>query len=169
MFSLLKKSIERCDRLQGIQLIGSVNGGTGAAAAPLIVRGLKEEGIITDKCPIIGYFISPTKYYVSTSRQPINSYYALSELHQDLSMAVLVENEQVGWQLDVGCFEHKGLGQYLYEATYYESGMRLMNEIIATSYAGITSCLRFGCEEALGLNGNLRSLQHLAQSVVLNE
>ena len=68
--------------------------------------------------------------------------------------------------MDEGCFEYKGVGQAAYKASYYESGMRFMNEIIAATLASITSCVRFGGESAPGLSYGMRSLSEIASLLV---
>lgn len=68
--------------------------------------------------------------------------------------------------MDQACFEYKGIGQYAYDGSYYESGMRFMNEIIAATLTGITSCIRYGGENAPGLSYGMRSLNELATLLV---
>ena len=43
----------------------------------------------------VAYLVAPSPHYVSTSLQPLNSYYALQELNESLDLVFLLDNDQV--------------------------------------------------------------------------
>lgn len=134
----LRKQLEPCECLQGVQFTHSVGGGTGSGLGSLLFTRIHEEYYDHIDC---AYTVLPSSTVSDIVTEPYNAVLALHHMADNLNMCMLFDNEALCGLLS----RHLGLGRPTY---------REINHYIATAMSGITSPIRFSGL----LNSNYRKL-----------
>ncbi|CDZ98181.1 tubulin beta chain [Phaffia rhodozyma] len=138
VLEVLRLQAERCELLQGFQLLHSLGGGTGSGLGSLLLTKIKEE--YPDRM-LASYSILPSPRVSDTVVEPYN---ALLSTHQ------LVENSDLAFCIDNEALYDICIRTLKTPSPTYEN----LNGIIARVMSGITTTLRFPGQ----LNSDLRKL-----------
>ncbi|KAL7415489.1 beta-tubulin [Mrakia frigida] len=138
VLDVLRIQAERCDLLQGFQLLHSLGGGTGSGMGSLLLSKVKEE--FPDRM-LATFSVLPSPKVSDTVVEPYN---ALLSFHQ------LVENSDLTFCIDNEALYDICVRTLKTASPTYEN----LNSIIARVMAGITTTLRFPGQ----LNSDLRKL-----------
>ncbi|KAH7098694.1 beta-tubulin [Auriculariales sp. MPI-PUGE-AT-0066] len=129
---------ERCDALQGFQLLHSLGGGTGAGLGSLLLGKLREE--FPDRM-ITTYSILPSPKVSETVTEPYNCMLSVNQLVECTDMTICLDNEAL---YDIAQTTLKQVSP----------GFDTLNSLVAQVMCGTSTSLRFPGQ----LNGDLRKL-----------
>ncbi|XP_033124218.1 tubulin beta chain-like [Anneissia japonica] len=138
VMDVVRSEAESCDCLQGFQITHSLGGGTGSGLGTLLMSKLQEE--FPDRV-LASYSVLPSPGASATIVEPYNS---------GLSMHQLIDHSDMTF-----CIDNQALAEIctrtlkLTSPTYSQ-----MNQLIANTMCGVTTCLRFPGQ----LNAGLRKL-----------
>lgn len=132
----VRKETEKCESLQGFQIIHSIGGGTGSGLGSLLISNLRNEH---PDSSINSYTILPSDKMSSSSFEAYNGVLSFYILTQDVDGTFCFDNEAL---YDI-CFKSLNISQ----PTYSD-----LNHLICTTMSGITSSLRFPSQ----LNSDLK-------------
>lgn len=141
----VRKEVERCDCLQGVQFCHSVSGGTGSGLTGLLLKTLHDyldKAQQSTKCIMQTFTLAPAPGTSDVVLEPYNAALGFQDLLEYSDQVFLFDNAAL---TDI-C--QKSLEQDV-------PRMQNLNEIIALCMSGITSCLRFSGP----LNADLHKLQ----------
>ena len=131
----IRREVECCDSLQGIQMPHSLGGGTGAGLGTLIISKVREEYPDRD---MLTFSVMP---YSNAGDSVVSPYNAILALHQ------LVENTDISLLID-----SQALLEHLYG--FRKGNYGNIHTLAASVMSGLTSCYRFSSP----LNLNLHKL-----------
>jgi tubulin beta len=143
VLEVVRKEVERCSCLQGVQFTHAISGGTGSGLTGLLVTMLNDylSASAAGKCIIQTWTVLPGPRSLDMLLAPYNSCLALEDL---------VENADM-----VYCFDNTALQDICTKFQDMETPkFNHMNNIIACCMSGLTSCLRYSGP----LNADLRKL-----------
>ncbi|XP_071941333.1 tubulin beta-1 chain-like [Antedon mediterranea] len=138
IMEVVQKEAEECDCLQGFQLIHSLGGGTGSGLGTLLMSKLHEE--YPDRI-LASYSVLPSPGVSATIVEPYNSGLAMNQLIDHSEMTFCIDNQA----LAAICSRTLKLTAPTYSQ---------MNQLVANTMCGVTTCLRFPGQ----LNAGLRKL-----------
>ncbi|XP_034187518.2 tubulin beta-4 chain-like [Osmia lignaria lignaria] len=139
VLDLTRKEAEACDLMQGIQMVHSLGGGTGAGMGALLTNKLKEE--YPDRI-LKNYSVIPSPTMSDVVVEPYNAVLALGKSKDNVDETFCMDNQA----LHHICTHVLKLST----PTFGDA-----NHLISACMAGITTCLRFPGQ----LNTDLRKLQ----------
>jgi tubulin beta len=138
VLDVVRKEIEGCECLQGIQMTHSLGGGTGSGLGTLIMSKCREE--YPDR--IMATFSTiPSPKVSDVVVEPYNATLSMNQLIENSDESFCIDNEAL---YDI-CFNTLNLKN----PTYGD-----LNHLISCCMSGITTCLRFPGQ----LNADLRKL-----------
>lgn len=133
-----RKLAERCDCLQGFQLLHSIGGGSGSGMGSLLMSQIRDE---YPRNIINSFTVIPSEKVSQTVVEPYNAVLSLKELisHTDETIA----------------FDNEALFDICTKTLAIENPkMCDLNYLISTTMAGVTACFRYPGQ----LNTDLRKL-----------
>ncbi|KAJ1536265.1 Tubulin beta-2B chain, partial [Nowakowskiella sp. JEL0078] len=138
VIDIIRRTSERCDALQGFQLVHSLGGGTGSGMGSLLLTKIREEYPDRMLCT---FSVMPSPKVSDTVVEPYNATLSLHQLVEHSDETFCIDNEAL---YDV-CFRTLKLSN----PTYGD-----LNHLVSSVMAGVTTCLRFPGQ----LNADLRKL-----------
>mmetsp|Transcript_8918 Transcript_8918/g.23912 ORF Transcript_8918/g.23912 Transcript_8918/m.23912 type:complete len:547 (-) Transcript_8918:28-1668(-) len=142
VLEVVRKEVERCSCLQGVQFTHSISGGTGSGLTGLLVKTLHDYlDKSNSKCIMQTWTLVPGVGASDMLLAPYNAALALQDLLEYVDQVFCFDNSALQ---DI-CMKFQEM-----ETPKYND----MNNIIALCMSGLTSCLRF----AGPLNADLRKL-----------
>lgn len=126
----VRKEVERCNCLQGVQFTHSVCGGTGSGLTGLLLKTLYDYLDKGSKCILQTFSLVPAPGLSDVLIEPYNASLGLQDLLEYCDQVFFFDNVALGeicqktLELDVPKMKH-------------------MNNIVALCMSGITCCLRF--------------------------
>ena len=135
---LIRKQSEKCDALQGFQLIHSLGGGTGSGLGTLLLSKLREEE--PDRM-LATFSVMPSPLVSETVVEPYNAMLSIHQLTENSDMTICMDNEALH---NINVRKLKILHP---EFTH-------LNHTIAQVMGGVSTSLRFPGH----LNADLRKL-----------
>jgi tubulin beta len=126
---MVRKEVERCNCLQGIQFVHSISGGTGSGLTGLVMSVLRDY-LDGDKCIMQNFSLLPSPGQSDMLVEPYNAALSLSDIIQHSDQCFVFDNAAL---TDI-C--QKALRMNVPK-------MISLNNIIALCMSGITSGLRF--------------------------
>lgn len=138
----VRKEVERCECLQGVQFTHSISGGTGSGLTGLLLKTLYDYLDKGSKCILQSFTLVPAPGISDVIIEPYNSALALQDLLEYCHQVFIFDN----CALREICMKTEGKDTPRFED---------MNNIVAKCMSGITCCLRFTGP----LNSNLHKLQ----------
>lgn len=143
---LVRKEVERCNCLQGVQFVHSIIGGTGSGLTGLLLKTLGDYlDKSQSKCIMQCFTLFPSPTGSDNNIEPYNAALGIQDL--------LEYSDQV-FALDNGA-----LNDICKRALSLENkdvSLERINTIVAMCMSGITSCLRFSGK----LNADLRNMRN---------
>jgi len=134
----VRMQTERCDSLQGFQIMSSLGGGTGSGMGCLLISRIKEE--YSDSM-LHTYSIFPSNKVSDVAIEPYNAILSTYQFINNTHQVLVFDNEAL---YDISFRTLK-----LAHPTYRE-----MNNLITDTISGLTCTLRF----PLGLNSTMRKM-----------
>ncbi|KIM29971.1 hypothetical protein M408DRAFT_15648 [Serendipita vermifera MAFF 305830] len=138
LLEMIRKQSEKCDALQGFQLIHSLGGGTGSGLGTLLLSKLREEE--PDRM-LATFSIMPSPLVSETVVEPYNAILSIHQLTENSDLTVCMDNEALH---NINVKNMK-----IAHPTFED-----MNAIVAKVMCGVSTSLRFPGQ----LNGDLRKL-----------
>jgi tubulin beta len=142
---LVRKEVERCNCLQGVQFVHSISGGTGSGLTGLLQSALwdyldkSSDGL--SKCIMQNFTLVPSPDMPASPVEPYNATLAFKDLIDYSDQCFL--------------FDNKALTDICRKALKVEvPRQKQLNNIVAQCMSGITSCLRYTGP----LNADLRKM-----------
>lgn len=135
---LLRKQSEKCDALQGFQLIHSLGGGTGSGLGTLLLSKLREEE--PDRM-LATFSVMPSPLVSETVVEPYNAMLSIHQLTENSDMTICMDNEALH---DI-CTKNLKKPHPEFDD---------LNRVVAQVMGGVSTSLRFPGQ----LNGDLRKL-----------
>lgn len=135
---IIRKQVERCERLQGFQMAHSVGGGTGSGAGCLLLNNLRDE---YPQRIINTFTIIPSEKVSENVTESLNAVLSLNEMIENTNEAIIFDNEAI-YEI---CYNHYNTKR---------PKIRDLNQLIASTMAGITTGFRFPGQ----LNTDLRKI-----------
>jgi tubulin beta len=127
---IVRKEVERCSCLQGVQFVHSVCGGAGSGLTGLILKTLHEYLDRGSKCILQSFALVPAPGFADVLLEPYNAALGLQDLQEYCHQVFIYDNHQL---IDI-C--RKTLEKDVPQ-------MIEMNNVLALCMSGITSPLRF--------------------------
>ena len=134
----IRKQTEKCEALQGFQLIHSLGGGTGSGLGTLLLSKLREEE--PDRM-LATFSIMPSPVVSETVVEPYNAILSIHQLTENSDLTVCMDNEALH---NINVKNMK-----ISHPTFED-----MNAVVAKVMCGVSTSLRFPGQ----LNGDLRKL-----------
>lgn len=138
VLDVTRHQVEKCDCLQGFQMIHSIGGGSGSGMGSLLLGKLKEE--YQDRV-VNTFTVIPSPKVSETVVEPYNAILSLNEMISNSDETICIDNEAL--------------------FNICQSTLRLcrptmsdLNHLVAMTMAGVTSCFRYPGQ----LNTDLRKL-----------
>eukprot|EP00747_Dinoflagellata_sp_TGD_P164546 gnl/TRDRNA2_/TRDRNA2_184622_c0_seq1.p1 gnl/TRDRNA2_/TRDRNA2_184622_c0~~gnl/TRDRNA2_/TRDRNA2_184622_c0_seq1.p1 ORF type:complete len:539 (+),score=91.43 gnl/TRDRNA2_/TRDRNA2_184622_c0_seq1:75-1619(+) len=126
----VRKEVERCNCLQGVQFTNSVSGGTGSGLTGLLLKTLHDYLDKGSKCIMQTFTLVPAPGVSDVLIEPYNAALGLQDLLEHCHQCFLYDN--------------RALTDICQKTLEKDTPKMLdMNNIIARCMSGITSCLRF--------------------------
>lgn len=138
ILDVTRHQAEKCDCLQGFQIVHSIGGGTGSGMGSLLLHKLKDE--YPDRI-INTYSIIPSEKVSETVVEPYNAILSLNEMISNTDEAICIDNEAL---YDISKHTLKMCQPVLAD----------LNHLISMTMAGITTCFRYPGQ----LNTDLRKI-----------
>lgn len=127
---LVRKEVERCNCLQGIQCTHSICGGTGSGLTGLLLSTLHDYLDNGSKCILQNFTLCPSPTAADIVLEPYNAALALQDLLDHSQQAFL--------------FDNHALSDLCHKAFDLDSPkMSKLNNLVAMVMSGITASLRF--------------------------
>jgi tubulin beta len=126
----VRKEVERCNCLQGIQFAHAVGGGTGSGLTGLLLKTLHDYLDKGSKCVLQSYAVLPSPGVSDVLIEPYNAALALQDLLEYCHQVFVYDNKA----LTTICEKIQGMAV---------PKMRNLNNIIALCMSGMTCSLRF--------------------------
>jgi tubulin beta len=138
----VRKEVERCNCLQGVQFCHSVSGGTGSGLTGLMLKTLYDYLDKGSKCILQSFTLAPSPGMADMLLEPYNAALGLQDLLEYCHQVFFFDNHQL---------------QDICQKTLEKEVPKMieMNNIVALCMSGITSPLRFSGS----LNSDLRKMQ----------
>ena len=138
---MVRKEVEKCHCLQGVQFIHSASGGTGSGLTGLVLKTLRDFLDKQSKCILQNFVLAPAPGISDIVLEPYNSALCFQDLFEYSDQVFL--------------FDNKALAEICHRAQDIEMPkMADLNQVVAKCMSGITSCLRYTGP----LNADLRKL-----------
>lgn len=138
VLEVLRKEAEKCECLQGFQLLHSLGGGTGSGLGTLLLSKIREE--FPDRM-ICTFSVLPSPKVSDTVVEPYNATLSLHQLIENADQVMCIDNEAL---FDI-CMRTLKIAS----PTYGD-----LNHLVSLVMSGITSSFRFPGQ----LNSDLRKL-----------
>jgi len=138
VWDTLTKEVEKCERLQGIQIIHAIGGGTGSGFGSLLLENINEN---LSECLALTCTVLPSFKMSETVVEPYNSILAMNALTNQAHETMCYENAAL-WNV---CLNTLGIKS---------PTLGDLNHLICCSMLGLTASLRFPGI----LNSDLRKL-----------
>lgn len=138
VLDLLRKQTEKCEALQGFQLIHSLGGGTGSGLGTLLLSKLREEQ--PDRM-LATFSIMPSPLVSETVVEPYNAMLSIHQLTENSDMTICMDNEAL--------FHICQNNLKIKDPEFSD-----LNGVVAKVMGGVSTTLRFPGQ----LNGDLRKL-----------
>ncbi|CAG9538507.1 unnamed protein product [Cercopithifilaria johnstoni] len=126
VFDVLRREAEKCDNLQGIDLIHSLGGGTGSGLGALIIANVSEH---YPKRYISTFSTFPSLKVLGVVTESYNTAFSLKQLTENVDMAHCIDNEAL----------HNIARRLGNRRPNYDD----LNHLASMVMSGITSFLRF--------------------------
>lgn len=140
LLEAINKEAEKCDTLQGFQITHAIGGGSGSGLGTQLFENLLDYFMDYN---IQNFPVFPSPKVSDIVVEPYNVVFAMPDLYLKPSITAVIDNEAL---YDIA------LRNLISRTPTYND----MNEIIATSMIGATSCFRFPGQ----INSSLRSLSY---------
>lgn len=138
----VRKEVERCNCLQGVQFTHSVSGGAGSGLTGLLLKTLYDYLDKGSKCIMQSFCVVPSPGVSDVLIEPYNSALGIQDLME--------------YTHQVFCYDNVALNSICVKTLECNvPKMSQLNNIIGLSMSGLTSCLRFPGI----LDADLRKLQ----------
>jgi tubulin beta len=135
---IIRKQVERCEKLQGFQMVHSIGGGFGSGAGCLLLNNLRDEY----QNKIINTFtVIPSERVSENVTESLNAVLSLNEMIENTNEAIIFDNEAI---YDI-CNNNFNVPR---------PKICDLNHLIATTMSGITTGFRFPGQ----LNTDLRKI-----------
>ncbi|KAG8760340.1 Tubulin beta-2 chain [Serendipita sp. 396] len=138
LMDLIRKQSEKCDALQGFQLIHSLGGGTGSGLGTLLLSKLREEE--PDRM-LATFSVMPSPLVSETVVEPYNAILSIHQLTENSDLTVCMDNEAL---------HNINVKNLKIQHPEFSD----LNKVIAQVMCGVSTSLRFPGQ----LNGDLRKL-----------
>ncbi|TEB23288.1 beta-tubulin [Coprinellus micaceus] len=138
ILEIVRRQSEKCDALQGFQVLQSLGGGTGAGLGSLLLSKLREE--FPDRM-VSTYSIFPSPKVSETVVEPYNAMLSIHQLVENSDLTFTIDNEAL---YDI-CVKTLKISSPEFSH---------LNHLIAKVMCGVSTSLRFPGQ----LNGDLRKL-----------
>ncbi|PVF96216.1 tubulin-domain-containing protein [Serendipita vermifera] len=138
LLELVRKQSEKCDALQGFQLIHSLGGGTGSGLGTLLLSKLREEE--PDRM-LATFSVMPSPLVSETVVEPYNAMLSIHQLTENSDLTICMDNEALH-SINVRNLKKP------------HPDFNDLNRVIAQVMCGVSTSLRFPGQ----LNGDLRKL-----------
>ena len=139
---MVRKEVEKCNCLQGVQFTHSACGGTGTGLTGLVLKTLRDFLDKQSKCVMQSFVLAPAPGIADVVLEPYNSALCFQDLLEYTDQVFL--------------FDNKALSEICQKALEQDMPkMADLNWVVARCMSGITSCLRYTGP----LNADLRKLQ----------
>ncbi|CAK9024426.1 unnamed protein product [Durusdinium trenchii] len=139
---MVRKEVEKCNCLQGVQFTHSASGGTGTGLTGLVLKTLRDYLDRQSKCVMQSFVLAPAPGISDVVLEPYNSALCFQDLLEYTDQVFL--------------FDNKALSEICQKALEQDMPkMADLNRVVALCMSGITSCLRYTGP----LNADLRKLQ----------
>ncbi|XP_003420000.1 tubulin beta-1 chain [Loxodonta africana] len=138
VMDVVRGQSERCDCLQGFQIVHSLGGGTGSGMGTLLLSKIREE--FPDRI-LNSFSVMPSPKVSDTVVEPYNAVLSIHQLIENADACFCIDNEAL---YDI-CFRTLKLTT----PTYGD-----LNHLVSLTMSGITTSLRFPGQ----LNADLRKL-----------
>ncbi|XP_070535722.1 tubulin beta-4B chain-like [Ptychodera flava] len=143
----VRKEVERCDRLQGFQIVHSIGGGTGSGAGALLIEKIRDQYADSILSTFSVVPSSDASGFSSTFIESVNALLSFGCLVQHSNATYCIDNEA----LDKIVSRARGKNRvYISPKQWYCD----VNRLVASTMSGVTACLRFPGQ----LNTDLRKL-----------
>lgn len=138
ILDITRTQVEKCDCLQGFQMVHSIGGGSGSGMGSLLLKKLKDE--YPDRI-INTYSIIPSEKVSETVVEPYNAILSLNEMILNTDETICIDNEAL---FDISKNTLKLCTPVLSD----------LNHLVSMTMAGITTCFRYPGQ----LNTDLRKI-----------
>jgi len=139
---MVRKEVEKCNCLQGVQFCHSASGGTGTGLTGLLLKTLRDYLDKQSRAVMQSFVLAPAPAISDVVLEPYNACLCFQDLLEYTDQVFL--------------FDNKALGEICQRALEKDMPKMVdLNSIIALCMSGITSCLRYTGP----LNADLRKLQ----------
>lgn len=138
----VRKEVEKCNCLQGVQFTHSASGGTGTGLTGLVMKTLRDYLDKSSKCVMQSFVLAPAPNISDVVLEPYNAALCFQDLLEYTDQVFLFDNQALS---DV-CGKALELDM---------PKLSNLNQVVGLCMAGITACLRFSGP----LNADLRKLQ----------
>ncbi|CAG7852178.1 Tubulin beta-2 chain AltName: Full=Beta-2-tubulin [Serendipita indica DSM 11827] len=138
LLDMIRKQTEKCDALQGFQLIHSLGGGTGSGLGTLLLSKLREEE--PDRM-LATFSVMPSPLVSETVVEPYNAMLSIHQLTENSDLTICMDNEAL-----------HGINVRNLKIPHPEFSH--LNHVIAQVMCGVSTSLRFPGH----LNADLRKL-----------
>lgn len=139
---MVRKEVEKCNCLQGVQFCHSASGGTGTGLTGLLLKTLRDYLDKQSRAVMQSFVLAPAPAISDVVLEPYNACLCFQDLLEYTDQVFL--------------FDNKALGEICQRALEKDMPKMVdLNSIIARCMSGITSCLRYTGP----LNADLRKLQ----------
>eukprot|EP00930_Biecheleria_cincta_P077372 TRINITY_DN64653_c0_g1_i1.p1 TRINITY_DN64653_c0_g1~~TRINITY_DN64653_c0_g1_i1.p1 ORF type:complete len:524 (-),score=84.47 TRINITY_DN64653_c0_g1_i1:144-1715(-) len=138
----VRKEVEKCNCLQGVQFTHGASGGTGTGLTGLVMKTLRDYLDKASKCVMQSFCVAPSPNISDLVLEPYNAALCFQDLLEYTDQVFL--------------FDNQALSEVCQKALELDMPkMSNLNDVVGRCMAGITSCLRFSGP----LNADLRKLQ----------
>ncbi|CAE8589992.1 unnamed protein product [Polarella glacialis] len=138
----VRKEVEKCNCLQGVQFTHSTSGGTGSGLTGLVLKTLRDYLDKSSKCIMQTFTLAPAPGVSDVVLEPYNAALCMQDLLEYCDQVFLFDNQAMS-EICTKALE-KDMPK-----------MTDLNSVVAQCMSGITACLRFTGP----LNSDLRKLQ----------
>ncbi|CAJ1345919.1 unnamed protein product [Effrenium voratum] len=139
---MVRKEVEKCDCLQGVQFTHAACGGTGTGLTGLVLKTLRDYLDKQSRCVMQSFCLAPAPGIADVVLEPYNAALCFQDLLEYTDQVFL--------------FDNKALSEICQKALEQDMPkMKQLNQVVAMCMSGITSCLRYTGP----LNADLRKLQ----------
>ncbi|KAJ6577536.1 beta-tubulin 2 tubb2 [Mycena capillaripes] len=138
ILDVLRKQAEKCEVLQGFQIIHSIGGGTGSGLGCLLLTKMREE--FPDRM-LATFSILPSPKVSETVVEPYNAMLSVHQLVENGDLTICIDNEAL-YDISIRALKVKN------------PNFTDLNGLISKVMCGVSTSLRFPGQ----LNGDLRKL-----------
>ena len=124
---LLRREMENCERIQGLNYINSISGGTGSGFGSLI---FSKNAVEYPKLSTLGLVVYPSPTFSNTIVEPYNAILSIRSLIEYQSLTVLIDNQAM-------------YGHHSAATGQSSAGYSDINGMVAQAFSAVTAPMRF--------------------------